>query len=177
MGQLLLGRSLEGGDLHALGVDHADGVLEGAALAGGVHPLEHEEHRPLAVVLAGEQSLLQVEELLPDRPEVALARLLVTRVARSGVRLDGAEVDRASPQTQQVGVGVRARHGPIMSDGGSVVGEPPAVGGGPCVGALGAVVSLELVLDHREGETGGVTLAGQHPGQPARRRGPVDAPQ
>ena len=44
--QLLLGRRLERGDPHALGVDQADGVPEHAALPGGVHALQHQQHAP-----------------------------------------------------------------------------------------------------------------------------------
>jgi hypothetical protein len=43
--ELLLGRLLERGELHALRVDDADDVLDDAALAGGVHRLQHEQHR------------------------------------------------------------------------------------------------------------------------------------
>src|SRR4029078_1711250 len=96
------------------------GVLERAALARGVHALEDEEHRPLAVVLAGEQSLLEVEQLLADRPQVSLAGLLVPVVPRRRVRLDRGQVDRAGLQTEQVGEGLGrplgARHAPIMSE-------------------------------------------------------------
>ena len=57
---LLLGRLLERGDLDALGVHRADGVLDRAALARGVHALQHDQQAARA---AGrrlrEQALLQ----------------------------------------------------------------------------------------------------------------------
>ena len=71
------------------GSTRPDGVAQDAALAGGVHALQHQQHRAGAAGLAlGEQPLLQVGQLVAQRGEVGLARRLVAVVARGGVGLD-----------------------------------------------------------------------------------------
>ena len=57
--EILGGGRLEGDDLAALRVDAGHDVLDGAVLAGGVHGLEDEQHRPL---------VLRVELVLAVRP-------------------------------------------------------------------------------------------------------------
>src|SRR3954447_3259474 len=72
-----LGGCLERGDVHALGVHQREGVPRQATLARGVHPLQHEQHAPGSTAAAlGEQSLLQVGELVAHRGQGALAVLL-----------------------------------------------------------------------------------------------------
>ena len=69
MGELLGRRLLERGDLQALRVHHAGGVLDHPALAGGVHALQDEQHR--AAAAAGR---LGVERLLQRVEPLARAR-------------------------------------------------------------------------------------------------------
>ena len=86
--QLLLGRRLERLDPHALRVDQADGVPHDAALAGGVHALEHQQDAALPAGPAlGEQPLLEVGQLVAQRVERRLALRLVA--VEAGLRRAG----------------------------------------------------------------------------------------
>ena len=49
VGQLLFCRSLEGGHLHALGVDSPEYSADGAVLAAGIHGLEDDEQGVFAL--------------------------------------------------------------------------------------------------------------------------------
>ena len=97
-----LGGRLEGLDLDALRIDHADGVPDRAALAGSVHPLQHDQdpRRRLLRDPAGRvQPLLQVAELgssaavaagassfAPMNPGVADGSMLARFTAPAGSR-------------------------------------------------------------------------------------------
>ena len=62
--QLLLARRLERVDLAALRIDARHHVLDDAVLAGGIHALQHDEHRP---------AVLRVKPLLqPGEPADAV---------------------------------------------------------------------------------------------------------
>ena len=92
---LLLGRRLERGDPHALRVDQADRVPQRAALAGGVHALQHQQHAPASAGPAlGEQPLLQVGQLGAQRRAAPPCRGLAAVEAGRRVGVDRGEVDR-----------------------------------------------------------------------------------
>ena len=72
--QLFGGRGLEGEDLAPLGVDPGHDVLDGAVLAGGVHRLEDQQHRPLVL---GVEFVLQLGQRLDARGQRFLGARLV----------------------------------------------------------------------------------------------------
>ena len=101
---LLRRRSAERLDAHALRIHQADGVAHGAALAGGVHPLQDEQQPPLPARAAmREQALLQIGDSRCQPGKLLLPRHLVSHEARGRTRVVGGEVDRAGRQPQQVG--------------------------------------------------------------------------
>ena len=109
---LLVGRRLEAGDLHALRVDQTDGVPQHAALARGVHPLEHQEHPALGPGGAlGPQPLLQVAQLVTERRQSGSAVLLAAVEAGGVVGRERGQVDRSGRKPMKV-----RRHASIMSD-------------------------------------------------------------
>jgi len=58
------GRRLERLDVHALGVEHADGAAHHAPFAGRVHPLQDQQQRAFAAgATLGEQPFLEVRQL------------------------------------------------------------------------------------------------------------------
>ena len=71
--ELFRGRRLERGDLAALRVDAGHDVLDGAVLAGRVHRLEHQQHRP---------AVLRIEHVLQlgERFDAGLQRFLGARL-------------------------------------------------------------------------------------------------
>ena len=92
--------------MHALGVDHADRVPQDAALAGGVHALQDEQH-PRGHLgsgpAGGEEPLLQVVELGHERvPDPADVGLPVAREPDGRVSGEGGEVDRTGRQPEQL---------------------------------------------------------------------------
>ena len=130
--ELFGGRLLECRERHPLRVDRADHVAHDAALAGGVHPLQHEEHRGRAVDDArlGVKALLQLIELVGAGVEVFLTAALALGVARLGV---GVDVGEAEPLVRAQQVGGVARpvhlalrsHAAMMADGGLTGPVPP----------------------------------------------------
>ena len=92
------------------------GVAEHAALAAGVHALQHQQDAALGPDGAlGPEPLLQVGELGAHRGERRLAVALLAVEAGGGVGLDRGQVDRARGQAQVGGDVVR--HGHIMAHG------------------------------------------------------------
>ena len=113
---LLVRRRLEAGDPHALRVDQADGVAQHAALAGGVHALEHQQHAALgAGGPLGPEPLLQVGELGGHGGQGALAVRLLAVEARRGVGLDRASGRRGRAEAAGARRSRRswAHHGPL----------------------------------------------------------------
>ena len=99
---LLGGGRLEGGDPDTLRVDEADGVPQHAALAGGVHALQDEQHARMPVGLAlGVEPLLQLGERLAHRGQRRLAVHLVARRSRGSARVDGGQVDRPLREAEE----------------------------------------------------------------------------
>ena len=100
--ELLGRRAAERDDVHAGGVDLADHVLDRAALARGVHPLEHEQHAARAAAAA-----LRVELLLQRGDPLGLRGLdllgggLLAAESRLAARVDRAQVDGAPGRPQQ----------------------------------------------------------------------------
>src|SRR5699024_3972481 len=87
--QLLRGRLLEGGDAHPLRVDLADHMAHDAALAGGVHALQHQQHAaPVTTTTSGEEPLLQLRQLLAAALQGLLSSLLPAPETRSGRRIE-----------------------------------------------------------------------------------------
>src|SRR5690606_5730632 len=81
---------LEGGELDALRVDSADHVTDDAALARGVHRLQHQQdgiHR-LAGARTREQPLLQFAEHRAARLELPVALVLASAESRRAPRID-----------------------------------------------------------------------------------------
>ena len=130
--ELFGGRLLECRERHPLRVDRADHVAHDAALAGGVHPLQHEEHRGRAVDDArlGVEALLQVVELVDARREVCGGTLFPLLVPGRRPRVDGVEAE-ARPRPQQIGgvirpMGLARRsHAAMMADCRVTVPVPP----------------------------------------------------
>src|SRR5215213_2203396 len=100
--QLLRRRAAEARGVHAGRVARPDDVADGAALAGGVEPLQHEQHaaRP-ALAALGEELLLERRQPL---------RVLRLRLVRAGLalleaggraRVELAQVDRARRRAQE----------------------------------------------------------------------------
>ena len=109
---LLLRGRLERLDLDALRIDHADGVPNRAALAGGVHPLQHDQdpRRGLLRDPAGRvQPLLQVTELGLQRRGGRRGIVLGAGESRRGRRVDVGQIHRPGRQSQELGQ--RLRHG------------------------------------------------------------------
>jgi hypothetical protein len=115
--QLVGGRGLEAGDLHALRVHAAHHVADGAVLAGGVHRLEHDQQ---AVHVLGRQPFLVLGEQLDTRLERRLRLFLldefggVAGIEARGqrdlaARLDAQGLDQA-PDLRGSVVG----HGPLL---------------------------------------------------------------
>src|ERR1700688_5023937 len=77
-------------DLAAFGIDARHHMLDDTVLAGGVHALEHDQHRPFAV---GEQALLHFGELgdtvVEDSPYV----LDIGREAEGLGRIESGELE------------------------------------------------------------------------------------
>ena len=100
--QLDGGRLLEGGDLHTLRVDQSDSMAQGAALARGVHALEHQQDAAVAARTAlGEEPLLEVGQLVPHPEESLLAVRLVPVVAGRRIGGQRGQVDRAGREAQR----------------------------------------------------------------------------
>ena len=76
--EFFLARRLERMNLHALRIDAAHDVLDDAVLAGGIHGLKHQQHRPFVV---GVEFFLQFREPLDALAEQRLGVLLVDRQA------------------------------------------------------------------------------------------------
>ena len=72
--EILLARRLERVHVAALRVETGHDVVDDAVLAGGIHPLEHDEQRPAAV---GIEALLQLGEALDVVREQCLGVILV----------------------------------------------------------------------------------------------------
>ena len=82
--QFLGSRRLEAGHLHALRVHARHHVLDGAVLAGGVHRLEHAQHRPFVLRV---EPLLQCGEPMhvagDDQARLRLGQQMARRVCGS----------------------------------------------------------------------------------------------
>ena len=76
--ELLGARLLEAEDLTALRVDAGHHVADGAVLAGGIHRLEHDQHR---VAVVGVEQLLRLRQLLPAQRQQVGGALLHGRLA------------------------------------------------------------------------------------------------
>ncbi len=113
---LLRRRRLEGFDLDALGIDHADGVPDHAALAGGVHALQDQQDVRGALgggPAVGEELFLQHVEFGAQRGGHRRRVVLAARTgeARGGVRVQRGQVHRARRESQQIGQrGLRGRY-------------------------------------------------------------------
>ena len=109
-----VGGRLERLDVHALRIDHADGVPDHAALAGGVHPLQHDQdarRAGLAGPTGREQPLLQVAELGRDRGlDQPGRRPCLPREPRRGARdrtAPGRPARRAAAAARSAGLRLR----------------------------------------------------------------------
>jgi hypothetical protein len=89
VGQLLLGGLLERGDLQALRVDEPADVPDHPALAGGVHPLQHQQRGAGAPAGGlGVEGLLQVVEAVGEVHDVLGRRGLVPGPDRARPRVE-----------------------------------------------------------------------------------------
>ena len=101
--ELLGRRALEGGDVHAGGIDLPQDVADRPALAGRVHALQDEQHLPVAARAAVRvEPLLEVGELRAElRERVAALRLAALEAGcRAGV--DRREVQSGRRRAEQI---------------------------------------------------------------------------
>jgi hypothetical protein len=114
--ELLVGGLLEGVQGHPLGVDAAQHVTHDAALAGGVHALQDDEHRaPVPGARDGPEPFLEFGEQRHVGGELGPGLLLVPQEARGAAGVDVGEHE-FRPDGQLVGrrVGVGERlDGPL----------------------------------------------------------------
>ena len=112
---LLGGRRLEAGDLHALRVDQPDGVAQHAALARGVHPLQHQQHPALASRWCARPTAAPAGRTARHRARTGRPCPCVLPPSKPGVCVgrDRAEVDGTGREPVEVG-----GHGLIMSSNG-----------------------------------------------------------
>src|SRR5262249_22277651 len=89
--ELLRARRLERVHLAALRIDARHRVLDDAVLAGGIHPLQHDQQRPAVV---GIEALLQAAEALDVVRQHRLG-LVLAEVDSAGVRT----IDRGEAET------------------------------------------------------------------------------
>ncbi len=106
--ELLGRRLLERGERDALRIDRSDHVADDAALARGVHRLQHQQHRRSALfdTALRVEALLQLIELVRTRLEVALPLVFVAVVARSGCRIEIGESEPRADAQEVGGIGV-----------------------------------------------------------------------
>ena len=127
--ELLGRRALEGGDVHAGGIDLPQDVADRPALPGRVHALQDEQHLPVAARAAvGVEPLLEVGELRAElRERVAALRLAALEAGcRAGV--DRREVQSGRRRAEQV---AHARGGTLWH-----ARERISLGSPPCAGSL-----------------------------------------
>ena len=105
MGQLLLGRGLEGRQLNTLRVEQAEGVPHHPTLACCVHALQNHQDATSRVGIdasSGEEPLLQGRQLLAHLRSCVLGRLLVTGGLGGGTGVDRREIDRGLRAAQHI---------------------------------------------------------------------------
>jgi hypothetical protein len=103
--ELLGRRLLERGERDALRIDRSDHVADDAALARGVHRLQHQQHRRSALfdTALRVEALLQLIELVRARLEVALPLVFVAVVARGGCRIEVGETEPGPARRRSAG--------------------------------------------------------------------------
>ena len=102
--ELLRRRAPERRDVQAGRIALADDVADGAALARGVHPLQHEQHAARAALAAlGVELLLQRRDALGQLRVRLLGRVLALLEAGGGARVDAEQVDRAGGGAEECG--------------------------------------------------------------------------
>ena len=107
MGELLLGGLLERLQAEAVGAEQPQRLVDDAALACGVHALEHDQHPATSAgVGVGEHPLLEVRQLRPDVAQRLLRGALALLEAGRGGRVTVGERAGSRGQAEQVGDGV-----------------------------------------------------------------------
>ena len=144
LGQFLVSRRGDGVHLVLARVERAGDAADGAALAGGVHALERDQHRQLAEALVARE---QVEPALPFF-ELVLVFVLGQRLRQVERAQQLAVVERVRRQRG----GGRARRRGLRIQSPAQRFEHDAPGGQPAIARVGA-------LDHDPRRVGGAGLA------------------